>query len=178
MDQLKLNGFPQFEEDRRREWLSERDPSIHSALAHTSRRQYGSDYEGLPSIKISSKESSFFAVILPQKTSVSSANAPSAYSFNHEIIPDVLYVTDMVRQTSGFLSTMCNGVTFHAMAMMCTGTGSPASKKCWDKFLSRWTMWAGITQIVITDRVFHNRGIFARGLKSNAKKAGWPRAEC
>ena len=46
------------------------------------------------------------------------------------------------------------GVTFHAIAMVCTGTGSRASKKCWSKILSRWTLWAGFLHIVTTDREY------------------------
>ena len=61
----------------------------------------------------------------------------------------------------------CNGVTFDAIAMECTGTRSPASKKCLGRFLSGWTLWARFPQIVTTDRRVHNRGSFARGLKSN-----------
>ena len=98
-----------------------------------------------------------------EKTSVA-----TAYSFNYKIIPFVLFVKDMVRQRQTFaiLSLICNGLTFHANDMVCTGTRSLASKKCWDKFLSRWTLWIGFPQIVTTDRELHNRGSFARGLKS------------
>ena len=41
----------------------------------------------------------------------------------------------------------CNGVTFDAIAMECTGTRSPASKKCLGRFLSGVTFHASVGRI-------------------------------
>ena len=92
--------------------------------------------------------------------------APSLYAFNHEVIIDIFYSHDMMGDVFGFLSVVCIGTTFHVIVLICEGKGQPKSIKCFAKFESRWTSWAGFPQVVSTDRGLHNRGELAKGLAS------------
>jgi len=102
-------------------------------------------------------------------TAVRKVKAPSLYAFNHEVILDIFYTHDMNDPPGlyGWLSVVCNGTTFHMICMISVGKGNPLSIKCYKKFQSHWTRWAGFPQFLVCDRGLHNRGEFARGLKAN-----------
>ena len=98
---------------------------------------------------------------------VPKVKAPLVYAFNFDVIIDVFYNQDMAGDTYGWLSMVCNGTTYHVIALVCEGNGNPKSSKCLHKFESRWTGWAGFPAYVTTDRGLHNRGAFAKGLIAN-----------
>ena len=100
-------------------------------------------------------------------SSVARVKAPSLYSFNHELIVDIFYNHDMEGMLYGWLSIVCNGTTFHVITLVQIGKGQPTSIRCFEKFQSRWTHWAGFPNYLIADRGLHNRGEFAKGLKAN-----------
>ena len=61
-------------------------------------------------------------------------SAPKQYVFNFEVIVDCLEVKDWVGERYTFLSIVCNGTRFHAVAMVRFGGRSPKSYKCIAKF--------------------------------------------
>ena len=74
---------------------------------------------------------------------------------------------DYEGQIFSFLSIVCDGTTFHVVALVRADGGTPSSSKCLAKFTSAWVSWAGYPVILACDRGLHNYGSFSKGLSNN-----------
>ena len=93
--------------------------------------------------------------------------APARYTFNHEVLIDVLEAKDAAGERFSFFSIVCNGTLFHVVAVVLPGGGTPSSRKCAAKFAASWVAWAGWPVCVTCDRGKHNRGVFAQVLSAH-----------
>ena len=177
LDSLKFDGFPQDEQARREAWLKlprtvrASIRRLHTMLGHKPKAVMLQVMKGAGVESEIVEGAKFFRcddcseISVPSKAAI--VKAPSLYAFNYEVIIDVFYTQDMDGVTFGYLSIVDNGTTFHVIALVCEGHGTPKSAKCYRKFQTYWVSWAGYPQIVTTDRGLHNRGAFARGLTAN-----------
>ena len=177
LDSLKLVGFPNSEQARREAWMKlprEARASIrrlHISIGHKPRavmtqimRGAKADRGLIDAVKWFRCETCDANADSPHRSKVA---APPPYAFNYEVQVDVFFVHDMNGEVFGVLSVICNGTTFHQAAVIMVGHGVPSSDKCYRKFDSMWTRWAGWPRILTSDRGLHNRGAFSRGLLAN-----------
>ena len=177
LDSLEIVGFPKEEAARRKAWMQLPRVTrasirrLHKMLRHARvpvmlqiLRGAGADAEIIKGVKLF-KCGDCLEMEKPQ--GMPTVKPPSPYIFNWEVIIDVFYIKDMEREIYGFLSIVDNGTSFHLIALVSVGKGTPLSSKCYKKFLRVWTTWAGFPRFVTCDRGLHNRGAFARGLSSN-----------
>ena len=74
---------------------------------------------------------------------------------------------DSVGQRFRFLSMVCNGTTFHTVALVRVGGSQSSSHKGLQQFTVYWQSWARWPSIVTSDRGPHNRGVFSKTLRAN-----------
>ena len=98
---------------------------------------------------------------IPKPSEISLVKALPTYASNYDAIPDVFNIREMARNTSGFLSVVCNGATSHAITQVCEGAGTPKSAARLKKSEGFWTKWAGFTEKSTKDRGLHNREMVA-----------------
>ena len=93
--------------------------------------------------------------------------AQARYTFNHEVLIDVIEAKDAAGERFSFLSIVCNSTLFHVVAMVRPGGGTPSSRKCAAKFAASWVAWAGWLVCVTCDRGVHNWWVFAQVLSAH-----------
>ena len=76
----------------------------------------------------------------------------------------MFFIQDRKGGTFGFLGMLCNGTTYHVVALVMVGHGKPQSAICLAKLESQGICFP---KVVTIDRGQHNRGAFARGLFAN-----------
>ena len=178
LDGLKLDGFPQNEQERRELWMKlprETRAAIrrlHHMIGHKPNSVLLHIMKGARLDKSLIGAVRFFKcddcneISKPQKESP--VAEPKAYTFNHENILDVLENKDNAGERYSWLNILCAGTVFQQVALVRVGGGQPSSAKCLAKYQTYWQSWAGWPNLATTDRGLHNRGAFSRALKNNS----------
>ena len=177
LDQFVLPGMTDAEQLRKKKWL--RIPRqarqalrrLHHMLDHKPKavmRQVlkagGAPPEQLAGVELFHCDKCDEAV---PPLRLHSVKAPARYTFNHEVLIDVLEAKDVTGERFSFLSIVCNGTLFHVVVMVRPGGGTPSSRKCAAKFAASWVAWAGWPVCVTCDRGLHNRRVFAQALSAH-----------